>query len=92
MLSKGHVLVVGWRDHVEVGGVCVLWSHCRRSVSNMCLWRTFWSCLVVIAMALYRVSLSFVLVVSCWSSGSRMICGRGVGAGFVSGVCRSGMG
>ena len=41
--------------------------------------------MVVIAMALYRASLSFVIVVSCWSSGSRMICGRGVGAGGVWG-------
>ena len=55
--------------------------------------------MVVIAMALYRVSLPFfcnwcflVLVVSCWFSGSRIICGRGVGAGFVSGVCQAGMG
>ena len=55
--------------------------------------------MVVIAMALDRVSLPFVcnccllvLVVSCWSSGSQMICGRGVGAGFVLGVCRSVMG
>ena len=47
-----------------------------------------WSCMVVIAMALYQASLSFVLVVSCWSSGSRVI-GRGVGA--ESGICRSGM-
>ena len=46
-----------------------------------------WSCMVVIAMALYRVSLSFVIGVSCWSSSSRMICGRGVWAGGVSGVC-----
>ena len=59
---------------------------------------SFWVCMVVIVMALDRVSLTFVcnccllvLVVSCWSSSSRMICGRGVGAGGVSGVRRSGM-
>ena len=50
-----------------------------------------WSCMVVIAMALYRVLLSFVIVVSCWSSSSRMICGREVGAEGVSGACQSGM-
>ena len=59
----------------------------------------FWVCLVVIAMALDLVSLVFVcnccllvLVVSCWSSGSRMICGRGFGAVYVSGVYWSDMG
>ena len=51
-----------------------------------------WFCMVVIAIALYQASLSFEIAVSCWSSGSRMICGRGIEAGFVSGVCRSGMG
>ena len=49
-----------------------------------------WSCMVVIAVALYRVLLSFVIGVSCWSSGSQMICGRGVWAWGVSGDCRSG--
>ena len=47
--------------------------------------------MVVIAMALYRVSLSFVIGVSCWSSGSRMICGRGVVSGGVLGDYQSGM-
>ena len=59
--------------------------------SNFACGDPIWSCIVVIAMALYRVSLSFVIGVSCWSSGSRMICGRGIGAGGVSGVYLSGM-
>ena len=52
---------------------------------------SLWSCMDFIALALYRVSLLFVMRVSCWSSGSRMIFGSGVGAGGVSGVCWSNM-
>ena len=59
--------------------------------SNFACGEPIWSCIVAIAMVVYIVSLSFVIGVSCWSSGSRMICGRGVGAGGVSGDCRSGM-
>ena len=58
--------------------------------SNSC-GAPIWFCIVVIAMVLYIVLLSFVICVSRWYSSSRMICGRGVGAGGVSGDCQSDM-
>ena len=69
---------------VNIGGLRVL-------KSNFACGAPIWSCLVVIGIVLYIVSLSCVSGASCWSSGSRMICGRGVGAGGISGDCRSGM-
>ena len=68
---------------------CVCWL-CKFVVvleSNVACEASRWSCFVVIGMVLYLVSLSCEIGASCWSSCSRMICGRGFGSGDVSGDC-----